>query len=113
MAGVHLGPIVNRKQHEKITAHIRNAVLKGGMLLLEEEKPKPPYMQPRVRTDMTPDMLIEQEETVGPLVCISKFTDTEETIDRANKSSYGPGVVFLAMPRQNWRQISLSPEWSE
>jgi acyl-CoA reductase-like NAD-dependent aldehyde dehydrogenase len=95
MEGVHIGPIVNRKQHEKITAHIRDAVLKGGTLLLGEEKPKPPFIHPTVISDMTPDMLIEQEETFGPLVCISTFIDMEEAIDRANNSSYGLGAVVF------------------
>lgn len=93
MEGVHIGPIVNRKQHEKITTHIRDAVLKGGNLLLGEENPKSPYVQPTVISEMTPEMLIEQEETFGPLVCISTFTDVKEAIERANNSSYGLGAV--------------------
>jgi acyl-CoA reductase-like NAD-dependent aldehyde dehydrogenase len=40
-------------------------------------------------------MLIEQEETFGPLVCISTFIDMEEAIDRANNSSYGLGAVVF------------------
>ncbi|MFW2368301.1 MAG: aldehyde dehydrogenase family protein, partial [Desulforhopalus sp.] len=45
--------------------------------------------------DMTPDMRIEQEETFGPVVCISSFSNIDEAIERANDSSYGLGAVVF------------------
>lgn len=44
---------------------------------------------------MTADMLIEQEETFGPLVCISSYSDAQQAVDRANDSSYGLGAVVF------------------
>ncbi len=44
---------------------------------------------------MNQDMLIEKEETFGPVVCISEFADVKEAIDRANNSSYGLGAVVF------------------
>jgi acyl-CoA reductase-like NAD-dependent aldehyde dehydrogenase len=51
------------------------------------------YIPPTVLADMTPEMRIEQEETFGPVVCISSFTAIEEAIERANNTSYGLGAV--------------------
>ena len=45
--------------------------------------------------DMSPDMLMENEETFGPVVAMSRFTDIEEAIDRANNSTYGLGAVVF------------------
>lgn len=95
MDGVNIGPIINRKQHEKILDHISDAEAKGATLLLGIKDQKPPYIQPMVITGMKPGMLIEQEETFGPLVCVDRYADIEEAIERANNSSYGlGGVVF-------------------
>ena len=44
---------------------------------------------------MTPDMLLEQEETFGPLVAISRYADIDEAIQRANSSTYGLGAVVF------------------
>jgi len=95
MEGVHIGPIVNSKQHSKILSHIDDAISKGGSLLLGSENQKPPFIQPTVITGMTVDMLIEQEETFGPLVCISSYSDAQQAIDRSNDSSYGLGAVVF------------------
>lgn len=95
MEGVNIGPIINSKQHEKIIAHILDAEEKGAALLLGSPHQKPPYIHPTVIRGMKPEMLIEKEETFGPLVCIDLYTDIEEAIKRANNSSYGlGGVVF-------------------
>ena len=95
MEGVHIGPIVNCKQHSKILSHIEDAISKGGSLLLGSENQKPPFIHPTVITGMTADMLIEQEETFGPLVCISSYSDAQQAVDRANDSSYGLGAVVF------------------
>lgn len=99
MEGVHIGPIVNSKQHSKILSHIDDAISKGGSLLLGSENQKPPFIQPTVITGMTADMLIEQEETFGPLVCITRYSDAQQAIDRANDSSYGLGAVVFGNSR--------------
>ncbi len=95
MEGVDIGPIINNKQHQKILTHIRDAKAKGSSLLLGYENQPLPYIQPTVINNMTPDMLIEQEESFGPLVCISRFSDVEDAVVRANDSSYGLGAVVF------------------
>ncbi len=95
MEGVNIGPIINKRQHEKILGHIRDAKQKGATFLLGNENQKPPYIHPTVITGMKPEMLIEKEETFGPLVCIDRYSDIEDAIERANNSSYGLGAVVF------------------
>lgn len=93
--GVNIGPIINQKQHTKITAHIKDAVAKNSRLLLGGIDNPEKYILPTVLADMTDDMLIEQEETFGPVVCISKYKDINTAIERANNSNYGLGAVVF------------------
>ncbi len=93
MPGVNIGPIINETQHGKIVEHIRDAEAKGARLLLGGSKQQTPYIQPTVIADMTPAMLMEQGETFGPVVAISRYSDIEEAIRRANDSTYGLGAV--------------------
>jgi acyl-CoA reductase-like NAD-dependent aldehyde dehydrogenase len=95
MEGVNIGPIINNEQHAKIIEHIKDAVEKNARLLLGSPDNPENYISPTVLADMTPDMRIEQEETFGPVVCMSRFADIEEAIDRANNSTYGLGAVVF------------------
>ncbi|MBB1268446.1 aldehyde dehydrogenase [Shewanella sp. SR44-3] len=94
-AGVDIGPIINQKQHQKILAHIEDAKTKGARLLLGSSVQTAPYIQATVIADMTPEMLMEKEETFGPIVAISRFSSIEEAITRANDSDYGLGAVVF------------------
>jgi acyl-CoA reductase-like NAD-dependent aldehyde dehydrogenase len=95
MTGVNIGPIINQSQHEKILNHIRDAESKGAKILFGKSDQVPPYIQPLVITGMRPDMLIEQEETFGPVAAISRFKTIEEAVERANNSPYGLGAVVF------------------
>jgi len=93
MEGVNIGPIINEKQHAKVVEHIKDAVEKNSRVLLGGHENLQRYIMPTVLADMRPEMLIEQEETFGPVVCMACFSDIAEAIGRANDSSYGLGAV--------------------
>ncbi len=95
MPGVNIGPIINDDQHRKIIEHIRDAEEKGAKVLLGGVNHPARYINPTVISDMHPDMILEQEETFGPVVAISRYSDIEETIRRANNSTYGLGAVVF------------------
>ena len=94
-ARVNIGPIINDKQHQKIVAHIQDAEIKGAKVLLGGSQQVAPYIEPTVLTEITADMLIEQEETFGPVVAISRYEKVEDAIVRANDSDYGLGAVVF------------------
>ena len=64
------------------------------MLLGGSQQPER-YIKPTVICDMTPTMRMEQEETFGPVVSISRVSSIPEAIARANNSSYGLGAVVF------------------
>ncbi len=93
--GVNIGPIINARQHEKIVTHIRDAEAKGARVLLGGSIQPERYVRPTVISDVTPEMLLEKEETFGPVVAISRYSDIEEAIDRANDTTYGLGAIVF------------------
>ncbi len=93
--GVNIGPIINARQHEKIVAHIRDAEAKGAKVLLGGSDQPQRYIKPTVISDVTPEMLVETEETFGPVVAISRYSDIEEAIEKANHTNYGLGSVVF------------------
>ncbi|MEW6997151.1 aldehyde dehydrogenase [Colwelliaceae bacterium BS250] len=91
----NIGPIVNPKQHANVLSQLADAEAKGATFLLGEHNYELPYIQPTVVTDITPDMLLEKDETFGPVVAISRFKHISEAIVRANASPYGLGAVVF------------------
>jgi len=92
---VNIGPIVNKKQHAKIVAQLQDARSKGAEFLLGQDNYPSPFILPTVITGMTPEMQLEQEETFGPVVAISRFESIDEAIERANNSAYGLAAVVF------------------
>ncbi|PKH88568.1 aldehyde dehydrogenase family protein [Colwellia sp. Bg11-28] len=92
---VNIGPIVNPKQHAKVLSQLEDAQAKGASFLLGKHHYALPYIQPTVVTGITPDMLLERDETFGPVVAISRFEQLSEAIERANASPYGLGAVVF------------------
>ncbi|GGP86393.1 aldehyde dehydrogenase family protein [Shewanella ulleungensis] len=86
---VNIGPMVNPTQHQKVLQQLQDAKAKGAQFLLGSDDYPLPFIQPTVVSGITPDMQLEREETFGPVVAISRFSDINDAITRANDSVYG------------------------
>ena len=53
------------------------------------------YIVPTVIAEVNDTMLLEQEETFGPVVSIDSFSTVNEAITRSNNSTYGLGAVVF------------------
>ena len=95
MPNVNIGPIINATQHGKIVEQLKDAQQKGATFLLGDIEQPERYIRPTVITGMTPEMKLETEETFGPVVAISRYSDIEDAIERANNSEYGLGAVVF------------------
>ena len=92
---VNIGPIINEKQHQGIVEHIKDAEMKGAIVKLGGSQQTPPYITPTVLTNISSNMLIERDETFGPVVAIARYHHIDEAISRANDSDYGLGAVVF------------------
>jgi hypothetical protein len=69
-----------------------------------------PFIQPTVVSGITPEMLIEREENLGPVVAISRHKHIDEAISRANDSHYGLAAGCLRLALSGCR-ANLRPAW--
>lgn len=86
-----MGPLVSRKQFDRVYSYIEKGVEEGARLVAGGEKPfeKGYFITPTVFADVEDDMIIAKEEIFGPVVTVIPFDTTEEAIRRANDSQYG------------------------
>jgi acyl-CoA reductase-like NAD-dependent aldehyde dehydrogenase len=103
-ADVSVGPMVNEAQRSHVIAQIDQAVAAGARRLVGDAAHPARYVVPTVLADVDEAMAIAQEETFGPVVCISRFDDVEQALAAANGSRYGLGaVVFGGDEERAWR----------
>jgi len=96
-----MGPLINRRQQERVLGYIERGKQEGARLLLgggrPAQLPKGYYVEPTVFVDVTNDMTIAQEEIFGPVLAVIAYEDEEEAIRIANDSVYGlSGAVWSA-----------------
>ncbi|MGW4205832.1 aldehyde dehydrogenase [Streptomyces sp. NPDC004726] len=96
-----VGPMVTRKQQERILDYIRVGQDEGAKLLTgggtPADRPTGWYVEPTLFGDVTNDMRIAREEIFGPVVCLIRYESEEDAVRIANDSDYGlSGAVFTA-----------------
>ncbi|WP_428983672.1 benzaldehyde dehydrogenase [Paraburkholderia phymatum] len=85
---VALGPIITRKQVERVQQIVDESVRMGAKLLAGGSG-EGRFYQPTVLADVTPEMPAFRDEIFGPVVCITSFASDDEAIAHANDSEYG------------------------
>merc|ERR1719408_100910 len=84
--------MVSAPQRENVQNHVQEALREGAKELFKSEIPDGPgnWFPVTVLTDLKQDMLIQREETFGPVVAIAAFDGTDEqAILLSNDSQYG------------------------
>ncbi|MBU0791761.1 MAG: aldehyde dehydrogenase family protein [Gammaproteobacteria bacterium] len=95
-SGVTIGPLINQQAIDKVKEHVADAQAKGAQLVCggAGDEAGPLFFQPTLLTDMTPDMLVKQDETFGPVAGLFRFKTEEEVIAQANDTRYGLASYF-------------------
>lgn len=117
---VGYGPVINKKQFERILNYIEVTKKEGGKLLYGGEKlsggefDKGFYIKPTL-FEVSPDQTIFNEEIFGPVLAITTFKDDQDAIKLANKSIYGlAGAVWsknLDRARIIAKQLETGTVW--
>jgi succinate-semialdehyde dehydrogenase/glutarate-semialdehyde dehydrogenase len=96
--GVNQGPLIEEKAVEKVEHHIADALGKGARLLLGGKRHPlgHTFFEPTVLADVTPQMLISDEETFGPVAPLFRFKTEVDVIALANATEYGLASYFYA-----------------
>ena len=87
-----MGSLVSQDQLDTVREHVEDAVEKGAKALAGGgTRPDigPYFHEPTLLTNVGEGMTLFRDETFGPVVAVSRFSDVEEVIGRANDSDYG------------------------
>jgi phenylacetaldehyde dehydrogenase len=89
-----IGPLVSRKQAERVHRHVQAALADGAQALVggNPQGPLGPFgtfIEPTVLVHVRPDMACVQEEIFGPVVVATPVDSLEEALALANDSIYG------------------------
>lgn len=101
----NMGPLNNHHTADKVDRHLQDAREKGAEILFgggrADEFPTTLYYQPTVIDNVNPDMLLNREETFGPVAPVLTFSDLDEAISLANDNDLGlvAGVFTSSMDR--------------
>ena len=90
--GVEMGPLISARQEERVAGFVQRAaelnhieITAGG----QTDKNTGFFYQPTVIAGAKQEDEITQKEVFGPVVSVTRFTETEQAIDWANDSEYG------------------------
>lgn len=94
MSDKDLGPILNKRQFDRIIGMIERAAEKGNILyggrrvdIPDHEKGY--YLEPTIIDGIDVHSEIAQEEVFGPVLTVFTFNDEAEAIELANSTEYG------------------------
>jgi len=97
-SGTGIGPLINAAATAKVAAHRADALAKGATIAATAPLPADAdpdrFAQPVLLTGCTPDMLVANEETFGPVAPIFRFETEAEAIALANATPFGLACYF-------------------
>ncbi|MEY4546131.1 MAG: hypothetical protein RL685_2326 [Pseudomonadota bacterium] len=100
-----IGPIINQKQLDKITAQVADAVQKGAQLLVGG-KSKGLFHEATVLSGVTPQMSIYREENFGPVAPLITVASDAEAIAVANDTEYGLAAGIITRNEERGLEIA-------
>ena len=91
---LRMGPIHTRQGRDELLEQIEDGVANGGELLIgggTGASDKGWFLEPAVIAEPADTSRLMREEVFGPVLPVSRFTDFDDAITRANDTQYGLG----------------------
>lgn len=94
--GVDLGPLISKKQLERVMHYVDVGSAEGAVLSAGGKRPGDDlahgyFIEPTVFSDVHNEMTIAREEIFGPVVSVIPFDTVEDVLKLANASEFGLG----------------------
>jgi aminobutyraldehyde dehydrogenase len=89
---VEIGPLISDRQRNRVASFVERAMMTGHMEVTTGGKVRAGsgfFYEPTVIAGARQDDEIVKREVFGPVVSVTRFTDTEQAIAWANDSDYG------------------------
>jgi phenylacetaldehyde dehydrogenase len=89
--GTQMGPLISRKQLDRVLGLIEQGRSEGARLVAGGERLGKTgfFVQPTVLCDVNRDNAVVREEIFGPVLCAMSFDDIEQVVEQANDTEYG------------------------
>jgi phenylacetaldehyde dehydrogenase len=86
-----IGPVVSRKQAERVHGYVTSGVKDGARTVVGGRRlgDQQTFIEPTVLVDVRPEMQCVREEIFGPVVVATPFDFVDEVVAQANDSIYG------------------------
>jgi acyl-CoA reductase-like NAD-dependent aldehyde dehydrogenase len=102
-----VGPLVSARQRDHVLRQVADAVAHGAKVVRGGEHDGL-FVQPTVLTGVTPEMSIAQEETFGPVACVTVVDSDDEAVRLANATRYGLGAVVFGADDARTAEVARS-----
>lgn len=108
---VLLGPIVSKRQMERVMSYVEIGKEEGAHLLaggkrLAGDLAEGYFVEPTVFSNVNNNMRIAREEIFGPVISVIPFDDADEALRLANDTVYGlGGAVWTSSLKTSTRMI--------
>ncbi|GAA4238757.1 NAD-dependent succinate-semialdehyde dehydrogenase [Postechiella marina] len=115
---VFMGPVVSRKDRDRMFDLIEDAVSKGGTLEYGGKIPshlpeKGNWMEPTVVSGVTKEMKLFTQETFGPVAGIMSFDTDDEALELANDTEYGLASYIFTNNHKRIERFTEELEFGE
>lgn len=106
-----VGPMVSKKQYDRVQSYIRLGVEEGAELLVggeghPEGLENGNFVKLTVFTNVTNDMRIAREEIFGPVLSVITYKTLDEAIEIANDTTYGLHAYISSKDVDKAKQIA-------
>jgi betaine-aldehyde dehydrogenase len=106
-----MGPLISYAQRKKVLSYVEKAKQEGAKLLYGGKVPdnlkKGFFFEPTVFCEVEPHMSIFKEEIFGPVVCVGKFSNIKEAMDKANESHFGLAASIWTTDLEKAHNLAL------
>lgn len=113
---VQIGPLIDDAAVEKVQHHVEDAQSKGATLrtggrLVSVDGLTDRFYMPTILDDFTDDMLVNSEETFGPVAPLRRFHEEKQAIELANDSPYGLASYFYTRDAARLMRVAEALEY--
>jgi acyl-CoA reductase-like NAD-dependent aldehyde dehydrogenase len=105
---VDMGPMANEVQRNIVISHINEAKRKGARVLFGGNKLNGSgyFIEPTLLVDVSDKLDIMTDETFGPVVAIQRVRNSDEAVEKANRTNYGLGATIWTKSHSKGLEMS-------
>jgi aldehyde dehydrogenase (NAD+) len=109
-ASTNLGPVVSKRQFERVEGYIEQGIAEGARLVCggagrPEGLDRGYYVKPTIFSGVNNQMTVAREEIFGPVLCILPYETEDQAIAIANDTPYGLAAYVWSQDNVRARRV--------